>query len=54
MIMAFDINFLRGMITVATLAAFVGIVWWAYAPARKERFERDALLPFGEREGDGQ
>jgi len=34
------------MITVAVFGAFVGIVWWAYAPARKARFERDALLPF--------
>ncbi len=34
------------MITVAVFAAFVGIVWWAYAPERKSRFERDALLPF--------
>jgi cytochrome c oxidase cbb3-type subunit 4 len=41
-----DINLLRSLITVAALAAFLGIVWWAYAPARKERFERDAMLPF--------
>jgi cytochrome c oxidase cbb3-type subunit 4 len=43
-----DINLLRIMVTVAAIAAFLGIVWWAYAPSRKERFERDALLPFGE------
>ncbi len=41
-----DINLLRSVITVAALAAFLGIVWWAYAPARKDRFERDAMLPF--------
>jgi len=41
-----DINLLRSLVTVAAFAAFVGIVWWAYAPARKPRFERDALLPF--------
>jgi cytochrome c oxidase cbb3-type subunit 4 len=41
-----DINLLRSLVTVASLAAFLGIVWWAYGPARKERFERDALLPF--------
>jgi cytochrome c oxidase cbb3-type subunit 4 len=43
-----DINFLRGLITVAALAAFLAIVWWAYAPARKERFERDGRLPLEE------
>jgi cytochrome c oxidase cbb3-type subunit 4 len=41
-----DINLLRSLVTVAALAAFLGIVWWAYAPARKERFERAARLPF--------
>jgi len=48
---AMDINFLRIVITVAALAAFLGIVWWAYAPARKQRFERDAYLPLDE-DGD--
>jgi cytochrome c oxidase cbb3-type subunit 4 len=41
-----DINLIRSLMTVAALAAFLGIVWWAYDPARKSRFERDALLPF--------
>lgn len=41
-----DINLIRILVTVAALAAFLGIVWWAYAPSRKSRFERDALLPF--------
>jgi cytochrome c oxidase cbb3-type subunit 4 len=45
-----DINLLRGLMTIAALAAFLGIVWWAYGPSRRERFERDALLPFGEDE----
>jgi cytochrome c oxidase cbb3-type subunit 4 len=48
-----DINLLRSLIMVAALVAFLGIVWWAYGPARKDRFERDALLPFGEDE-DGK
>jgi len=43
---AMDINLLRSLVTVAALAAFLGIVWWAYAPSRKERFERDGMLPF--------
>jgi len=45
---AVDINLLRSLVTVAALAAFLGIVWWAYGPARKERFERDGRLPLDE------
>ena len=45
-----DINLIRIIVTVAAVAAFAAIVWWAYAPARKARFERDARLPF---EGGG-
>jgi cytochrome c oxidase cbb3-type subunit 4 len=41
-----DINFLRSALTVIALAAFLGVVWWAYGPSRRRRFERDALLPF--------
>jgi cytochrome c oxidase cbb3-type subunit 4 len=48
-----DINFLRSLITVASLAVFLGIVWWAFGPARRTRFERDALLPFGDDEPAG-
>ena len=44
----FDINSLRTLVTIAAMAAFFGVVWWAYAPARRERFERDAQMPFGE------
>jgi cytochrome c oxidase cbb3-type subunit 4 len=46
--MTMDINFLRILVMVLALAAFLGIVWWAYAPRRRERFERDALLPFND------
>ena len=41
-----DINLLRSIMTLAAFASFVGIVWWAYAPSRKQRFEGDAQLPF--------
>ncbi len=41
-----ETDFLRGLITVVAFCAFVGIVAWAYAPSRRERFERDARLPF--------
>lgn len=43
-----DIDFARSLVTVAALATFLGILWWAYGSARKQRFERDALLPFDE------
>ena len=49
-----DINLLRSLVTVAVVAAFAGIVWWAYAPSRRARFERDALLPFAEEEEEGE
>jgi len=45
-----DIDLARSLVTVAALAAFLAIVWWAYAPARRQRFERDALLPFDDTE----
>ncbi len=28
------------------VAAFVGIVFWAFGRNRKERFEKDARIPF--------
>jgi cytochrome c oxidase cbb3-type subunit 4 len=40
-----DLNLVRSLVTLAAFAAFLGIVWWAYGPARKERFERDARMP---------
>ena len=45
-----DINLIRTLVTVLALASFLGIVWWAYAPSRKSRFERDAHLVFDETE----
>jgi cytochrome c oxidase cbb3-type subunit 4 len=41
-----DLGVARGLITVATFGAFLGICWWAYRAANRERFERDAQLPF--------
>jgi len=40
--MEFDINLLRNAITLASFATFVGIVWWAFAPARKGALEQVA------------
>lgn len=39
---------LRSIFTVAMFAIFIGIVWWAYGPSRRQRFERDADLPFAD------
>jgi cytochrome c oxidase cbb3-type subunit IV len=41
-----DIVLLRSLVTLAAFTVFLGIVWWAYAPSRRGRFERDAELPF--------
>jgi cytochrome c oxidase cbb3-type subunit 4 len=53
-----DINLLRSAVTLAALTAFLGIVWWAYGPSRKARFERDARMVLDETDtpakaGDG-
>jgi cytochrome c oxidase cbb3-type subunit IV len=37
---------IRSLMTLAAFSSFIGIVWWAYAPARKGRFEKDGLMPF--------
>ncbi len=44
--MDLDLNTLRTLVTVTAMATFLGIVWWAYGPSRKARFERDAQMPF--------
>ena len=53
-----DINTLRTLVTLLAFGVFLGIVWWAYGPARRARFERDAYLVFddsqGEHRGEGK
>ena len=44
--MSMDINLLRSLLSVAVFAVFLGIVWWAYTPRRKQRFDDDALIIF--------
>lgn len=39
---------LRIATTLAAFAAFLGIVWWAYAPSRRVDWERKGLLEDGE------
>ena len=39
-----DINLLRSVLTLAAMAAFFCIVWWAFAPSRKSAWERHGRL----------
>ena len=41
-----DINTLRSLVTAFSFVLFVGIMVWAYRPARKSGFEEAAQLPF--------
>jgi cytochrome c oxidase cbb3-type subunit 4 len=41
-----DLNDLRIAVTVLSLLAFAGIVWWATARRNHERFAEAARLPF--------
>jgi cytochrome c oxidase cbb3-type subunit 4 len=47
-----DVNTFRGLITIAAMLAFFGVVWWAYRSANRRRFEEDARLPFADEAGD--
>ena len=35
---------IRSLMTLAAFSSFVGIVWWAYAPSRKDRWEEKGRL----------
>ena len=45
-----DINLLRSVVTICAFVLFVGILVWAYLPARRAQFEDAASLPFREEE----
>ena len=47
-----EINTVREIALLLALAAFACIVFWAYGPARRKRFERDALSIFDDDERD--
>ena len=47
-----DMTDLRGIATVLCALAFAAVVWWAYGPSRKKRFEEDAKMPFAEDNDD--
>lgn len=35
-----------GLVTLALIIAFVGLCIWSYSPKQKERFQKDANIPF--------
>ena len=39
-----DINLIRSIVTVAALALFLAVVWWAYAPSRSGAWEEKGRL----------
>ena len=41
-----DITILRIAATLASLATFLGIAWWAFARRNRERFDEAARIPF--------
>ena len=45
-----DMSDLRGLSTILCMAAFFAVVYWAYAPSRKQYFEDAAALPFADDE----
>ena len=47
-----DMGTVRGVIAALTMGTFLGIVWWAYRPGNRGRFEEDALLAFEEHDRD--
>ncbi len=42
------IEFLRAFWVVWLMLLFAAVVWWAYRPKNKQRFENDAQIPFRE------
>jgi len=43
-----DVNLMRAAVTVLSLAAFVGIVVWAWSARRQEQFNEAARLPLAD------
>ena len=41
-----DLNLLRAILTTLCFVLFLLIVFWAYGPRSKQRFEEPANLPF--------
>ncbi|OZB20557.1 MAG: cbb3-type cytochrome C oxidase subunit 3 [Marinobacter sp. 34-60-7] len=47
-----DINDVRGIHTLLVMAAFFGIVWWAYSAHRRKANDEAAHLPFDDEDVD--
>lgn len=47
-----DINDFRTLATVLVFTSFMGVVWWAYGPGSKHRFDKAEQLPFADRDDD--
>lgn len=45
-------DFLRQFWGLWLMLLFLGIVWWAYRPKNKDRFEDDARIPLRDDETD--
>ena len=43
-----DINDMRSIVTALSLAAFVGIIVWAWSKKNQADFDEAARLPFGD------
>ncbi|HQX89304.1 MAG: cbb3-type cytochrome c oxidase subunit 3 [Moraxellaceae bacterium] len=41
-----DYGLWHSIATVAAILAFAGVVWWAYSPSNRKRFEDIGNLPF--------
>ena len=37
-----DLDDIQSLVTVASFATFIGVVWWAYSARRKSAFDRAA------------
>jgi cbb3-type cytochrome oxidase subunit 3 len=37
-----DIDLIRAIVMLAAMAAFIAILWWAYAPSRQEGLDAEA------------
>jgi cytochrome c oxidase cbb3-type subunit 4 len=46
--MMMDMGDMRGLSTILCMVAFFGVVFWAYGPSRKDKFEEAADLPFAD------
>ncbi len=47
-----DINVVREVVMVLSVLVFAGIVWWAYGPSRRSRFDRAAVSVLEDDESD--